>query len=248
MRDDYRQWLVAQGYQDHSVAARCSNVRTVERRYGDLDEVISKQGIDGLVGELEYSKEDERRNKPNPSRIDIQGNIYNGLATLKAAIVLYQRFLTDAGATPGPAIAKVPPIRENDITPTGKGNVKEQRLSLERDMETALRRDIAKLEPGLKIVDGGAQRQVTSGRLDILCKDELDRVVVVELKAGKADRRVIGQTLGYMGDLMTEDSVQTVRGIIVAYDFDQSSQSVARHDPRLSLFTYAVAFTIQAVL
>ncbi len=114
-------------------------------------------------------------------------------------------------------------------------------------MQVALRRDITRLESGLRIIDDGAERYVTSGFIDILCKDDKDRVVVVELKAGKSDPRVIGQTLGYMGDLMDEDSLTSVRGIIVAHDFDMRTRSAARAVASLTLYTYAVAFTFQPI-
>jgi len=124
-------------------------------------------------------------------------------------------------------------------------NLEKQRLSLERDIQMALRHDITRLEPGLRIIGGGDERYVASGFIDILCKDEQDRVVVVELKAGKSDPRVIGQTLGYMGDLMDEDSLTSVRGIIVAHDFDTRTRSAARAVESLTLYSYTVAFTFQ---
>ena len=109
-------------------------------------------------------------------------------------------------------------------------------------MQAALRRDIARLEPGLQIIDDGAERYVASGFIDILCRDAQGRTVVVELKAGKADARVIAQTLGYMGDLMEEDATDAVRGIIVAHEYDQRTRSAARAVAGLSLYAYAVTF------
>ena len=68
---------------------------------------------------------------------------------------------------------------------------------------------------------------------------------MVELKAGKSDPRVIGQTLGYMGDLMDEDALETVRGIIVAHDFDTRTRAAARAVAGLTLHTYSVSFAFK---
>ena len=68
---------------------------------------------------------------------------------------------------------------------------------------------------------------------------------MIELKVGKTDAKVVGQVLGYMGDIADEDDPPAVRGIIVAHDFDQRTRSAARAVPNLSLMRYAVSFTFQ---
>jgi RecB family endonuclease NucS len=106
----------------------------------------------------------------------------------------------------------------------------------------ALRDNIARLDPSLSIIDDGAERAVASGFIDILARDAAGVLVVIELKAGKTDARVIGQTLGYMGDILAEEDAP-VRGIIVAHDFDQRTISAARAVPNLSLTRYAISFS-----
>ena len=248
MRDDYRQWLVEQGYPDNSVASRIATANKVEKAYGNLEDLFANGGYQALVDELTYSTEDTRRKRANPSRIQTEGDLRNNLATYKQGVALYRRFLSEVGAAPRDAVTADIPFSASEGVAAEIAGLEKQRLSLERDMQAALRRDITRLEPGLQIIDDGVERYVASGFIDILCKDADDRLVVVELKAGKSDPRVIGQTLGYIGDLMDEDSVQAVRGIIVAHDFDQRTRSAARAVATLSLFTYAVAFTFQAVL
>ena len=107
-------------------------------------------------------------------------------------------------------------------------------------MQAALRGKITSLDPYLRIIDDGAERAVSSGLIDITCEDN-SSLVVVELKAGKADSRAIGQILGYMGDLQ-EESGKTVRGILIAHDFDQRAKSAARVVPTLTLKRYSIAF------
>ncbi|WP_205619235.1 endonuclease NucS domain-containing protein [Neomegalonema perideroedes] len=118
----------------------------------------------------------------------------------------------------------------------------EQTFSMERDLQAALRRSIAQLEPGLTIVDGGAERSVASGRIDILARDASGALVVIELKAVKAPRDAVAQILAYMGDLQEEEG-GALRGILVAPDYDARAVSAARMVPALKLVTYGFSFS-----
>jgi RecB family endonuclease NucS len=108
-------------------------------------------------------------------------------------------------------------------------------------MQATLRRNIASLDPSLKIIDDGAERAVDSGFIDITCEDG-STIVVVELKSGKADSRAIAQILGYMGDIQEEEGGKPVRGILVAHDFDKRTKAAARVVPALSLIKYSIEF------
>lgn len=72
-------------------------------------------------------------------------------------------------------------------------------------------------------------------------------MVVIELKRDLARREAIGQIVGYMGDLMAEEPNQTVRGLLVAGDFDKSCQSAVRAIPNLELKRYRFAFTFDSI-
>ena len=72
----------------------------------------------------------------------------------------------------------------------------ETTFALERDLQNALRTNISQLQDGLKIIDDGKERSVPSGRIDILAVAPDGTYVVVELKAGEADRDAVGQILG----------------------------------------------------
>src|SRR5437870_4030059 len=60
----------------------------------------------------------------------------------------------------------------------------ETTFGLERDLQNELRRSIADLESGLSIIDGGKERRVASGFIDITGLDRDGATVVIELKAG----------------------------------------------------------------
>jgi DNA-binding CsgD family transcriptional regulator len=122
----------------------------------------------------------------------------------------------------------------------------ETTFGLERDLQAALRRNIAQLEPGLTIVDGDRERRVESGgRIDILAKDRSGGMVVIELKAGRADRDAVGQILAYMGELM--DEAASVRGILVAAEFSPRSIAAARAAPTIRLIRYGIQFSFNAI-
>ncbi len=229
MRTGFYEWLKQyKGYNERTTASRISNVETIERHYGNLDSHFTNGTYQQeIIETLEYSTQDERENRKNPSKIQINGIIRDGLATYKAAANLYQDFLKEE---PHNASS------EFDVV-----ELIEQKISLERDMEKALRRNIASLEPSLRIIDEGVQRKVDSGFIDITCEDN-NGLVVVELKASKAGDGAIGQILGYMGDLQDEESGKTVRGILVAHDFDKRAKAAARHVSTLTLKKYSIEF------
>jgi RecB family endonuclease NucS len=110
-------------------------------------------------------------------------------------------------------------------------------------MQAALRIEIGQLEPGLVIIDDGAERSVDSGFIDITARDVDGATVVIELKAGAAGQRAIAQILTYMGDVAAEDDNMKVRGILVASEFDSRAKAAARMVPNLVLRKYSVRFT-----
>ncbi len=73
-------------------------------------------------------------------------------------------------------------------------------LSLEKDLETNLMKNLNQLEKGL--LSPQSQVPFESGEvrsiIDILAKDKDDKIVVIELKAGIATEKVCGQILKYM--------------------------------------------------
>jgi len=126
-------------------------------------------------------------------------------------------------------------------------------VSLECDLEQWLLTDLGALEEGLHLyhddLRGHQFHAEGAGRIDILATDRSGGLVVLELKAGKADDRTCGQILGYMGwvaeELAEED--QPVRGIIVAHEFTERLMYAVRAMPNLQLKAYRVSFEFDDV-
>ena len=102
-QDDFRKWLVVQGQKEASASSRVSNVAHVEEHLGGLEELFAAQGRDGVLSQFEYSTEDERRGRQNPSPVPIKGDLRTGLATLKQALKLYHSFLSEQSNVPDKA-------------------------------------------------------------------------------------------------------------------------------------------------
>ena len=118
----------------------------------------------------------------------------------------------------------------------------EFKFGLERDLQRALRANIAQLEPGLKIIDDGVERTVQAGRIDISAEDSDGCLVVIELKAGTAELSSIGQLLSYMGSV-NDNPGRPIRGILVAQDFDPRLVMAAKAVSNLSLRAYSFQFS-----
>jgi hypothetical protein len=226
-------------YSSATQTAQIHRIKKVEEYYGNLDEHAETGTYGKIISSLQYSASDERTNKPNPSKIKFEGNIRNNLQSYKNAVVRYNKFLNDKEFNKS-STENITPSQNND-TSFENTDTNQQKFSLERDMQAALRKNIHSLDTNLKIIDDGAERAVNSGLIDITCEDD-SSLVVIELKSGKADSRSIGQILGYMGDLNEEEGGRPVKGILVAHDFDKRVIAAAKVVPTLKLKKYSIEF------
>jgi hypothetical protein len=121
MKKNYREWL-AEKFPNAGVASvRISNAKRVEKYYGDLDDHYAKDRLNGVLRELVYSSDDQRRGAPNPTLIPVanDANIFNCLNTLRSATKLYVQFCDDGLQTKRATnTANVDPskIRECELT------------------------------------------------------------------------------------------------------------------------------------
>ena len=93
----------------------------------------------------------------------------------------------------------------------------------------------------------GQQYQTDTGPLDILAisKDK-KRLLVVELKKGRASDAVVGQTLRYMSYVHEElaEPGQTVQGVIIAHEDDQRIRRALTMTPNITFYRYEVSFRL----
>ena len=91
------------------------------------------------------------------------------------------------------------------------------------------------------------QYQTDTGPLDILAisKDK-KRLLVVELKKGRASDAVVGQTLRYMSFVQDElaEEGQTVLGVIIAHEDDQRIRRALTMTPNIAFYRYQVSFKL----
>ncbi len=122
-------------------------------------------------------------------------------------------------------------------------------LSLESDLQEYLSKDLTQLETGLRLFteEGLSGREVSTdaGKIDILAMDRKNNLVVIELKASHASYSTLGQILSYMASVKKELGVNSVRGVIVAEDFDKKLKLAVTLVDNVSLVKYKVKFDFE---
>lgn len=231
--ENYRNWLLAQNYQSGTVTAQIHRAGRVEEHYGDLDNLYNEDRFESLILELTYTTQDRRNNRPNETKIPFEGNSYNNLASYRDAVRRYRRFLEDDAEVFEPEVNEVETLSVSEPAKT---------IGLEKDMQAAIRQNIAQVEHGLTITDGGRERSVETGFIDITAEDSEKVPVVIELKTGIAGQRAVAQILSYIGSVMDEEGRDDVRGILIASEFDKKAQAAAKVIPALTLMRYQFSF------
>ena len=156
------------------------------------------------------------------------------MASYRDAIRRYRRFLEDD--------TELLEADDIPIVDTPEPELQPQTIGLEKDMQAAIRQNIEQIEPGLRITDGGRERSVETGFIDITAEDSDNIPVVIELKTGVAGQRAVAQILSYIGSLMDEEGTDQVRGILIASEFDRKARAAAKVVPNLILMRYEFSF------
>jgi restriction system protein len=93
----------------------------------------------------------------------------------------------------------------------------------------------------------GQQYPTDTGPMDVLAvsKDKR-RLLVVELKKGRASDAVVGQVLRYMGFVQEElaEPGQEVEGVIIALDDDQRVRRALAMVPNVTFYRYEISFKL----
>ncbi len=228
--EEFKIWA-SNSLQQGSVNSYTYYIQRVAEAEGiNIDEEFDKDGLQGLIARYGNTVAEAQEKGVEPPKINVGAN---SLGDYRSILRKYRKFcLSDDDYS-----VSVEPESESG---TDEGAT----FGLERDMQEAMRETITQLESGLEIIDGGVERKVDSGFIDILAKDSNGAFVVIELKAGKASDSVIAQTLGYMVDIADAEGLEInqVRGIIVAKSFNKRIETAARAVPSLTLKAYTYSF------
>jgi hypothetical protein len=240
--DAYRAHLRERDLAAGTIETNISALRRIERDQNiNLDEEFAKQQLNSLIERFSYSANDEREGRPNPTNIAIEpSRLRVSVPWYRSVLRKYQAFLL-RGDTPQEGLPLIDDVAEPELE-EAEGRV----FKLEQDLQNALRANIAQLEAGLTIEDGGKEYKVHAGFIDILAKDKSDGWVVIELKAGDAKPESIAQILSYMSCVAEEKNGQA-RGILIASDFVPRVRLAARAVPTLALQRYRFNFSFEKV-
>ena len=87
---EFTRWLDQQKYEVGTIATQIYRLERVEKYHGDLDEHHAEDHAASLLKTLNYAVDEQQR--PNPSQISFDGNIYNNIASYRDAVKRYCRF------------------------------------------------------------------------------------------------------------------------------------------------------------
>jgi restriction system protein len=93
----------------------------------------------------------------------------------------------------------------------------------------------------------GQQFPTDAGTIDILAVSrDKKRLLVIELKRGRATDIVVGQALRYMGFVKDQIATteQTVEGVIIALEDDQKLRWALAAAPNISFYRYEIIFKL----
>ncbi len=154
-----------------------------------------------------------------------------------------EQFLAALPGQAAPNIVATDPVVEDPVA-----------FAMEKHLEDFLVKNWAQTELAQQFriyeEDGelvGQQYGTDAGPIDILAvSKDGQRLLVVELKRGRASDVVVGQILRYMGYVKEQiaEPHQTVEGAIIALDDDQKLRWALAAVPSISFYRYQVSFKL----
>ncbi|MBD5174893.1 MAG: hypothetical protein HDT06_03640 [Bacteroidales bacterium] len=89
----FKEWMEALEFSERTIQSRLSNLAKLEECYEPLKDLWRKDRFKDLLAELAYSSEDRRNNVVPSVQIPVSGKVYEGLATYRSTLRLYDRYL-----------------------------------------------------------------------------------------------------------------------------------------------------------
>jgi hypothetical protein len=241
LEDAYKAHMRNRDLATSTIETNLTGLRKIERDTGlNLEDEFKKDQLSSLLRRLQYTREDEAASRPNPSNLVTEPrNLFVNLGWYRNVLERYRNFRLLG------TISDTQPLTE-DVAETPEEEALGRTFKLEDDLQKALRANIAQLEDGLTIADGGKEYKVEAGYIDILAKDKNGGWVVIELKAGDAKPDSVAQVLSYMSCIAEDKKAQT-RGILIAADFVPRVRWAVKSVPTLMLQKYRFNFAFDNV-
>ena len=79
--DGFKEWLIGKGQTPGSVSTRLSDAKRVEKHLGNLDLAFGQDNGAAIIAALTYTMADRAAGKPNTTGIEINGDLYDSMAT-----------------------------------------------------------------------------------------------------------------------------------------------------------------------
>jgi hypothetical protein len=212
--------------QPNVVNTYSSFIKRIDLAVGGLDEALSSQGASGVMMWAESTDAEPLRTYRS---------------TGKSALRQYVAFFGSEPASDLDISGAA-----DDMNAGAFSEAVSAAFSLERTMQAAVRRSIDNLEPGITIIDGGVERTVATGKIDILAGDASGMLTVVELKAGQAPAGSVEQALGY-AEALAEEEGEPTGAILVASAFSERQLAAAKRMNGLKLVRYDYSVTFSEV-
>lgn len=121
-------------------------------------------------------------------------------------------------------------------------------FNFEQDLKRHIVTNLEEIEQGLKLHPNGMEFPTDIGRIDILAIDKDNDFVVIELKAGLAGDKALGQILGYMAWVkknLAKD--RNVRGLIISNNIEDRLKYGAMWSNHVQIKKYEVHFSFHSI-
>lgn len=241
--DAFEEYMTNKELAEKTKEQRGYALKRIEKAHKiDLDDEYARDQMSSILKLFSYSAADDRAKRPNPTKMDIDADkLLSHLRWYKTHLADYARFKGGLPQNDAPSgSADDAEELTEDILEEAVGKT----FALEKDLQRALRANLAQLEEGLRVEDGGSERRVEAGFIDILARDASGVLTVIELKSETARPEAVAQILAYMG-CIAEETGQPVRGILVAGDHHPRVGYAARAIPNLTLKKYRYRFEFE---
>ncbi|WOV91076.1 MAG: endonuclease NucS [Candidatus Zeuxoniibacter abyssi] len=231
--EQFQEWLTGRGYAHNTVNGYANAVNHVSEHYSQqVGKQVNLYEIDDvvLVGKI-------AQQYGIGGQFSEAGNQGHGI--WRNAVARYAEFIAETNGENG---------NENDADApnTGEDEQHLSNLKYERDLQNILCTQISKLFPNYKML--GKEYSINGKRIDVLLEHHNSKeLLVVELKAGRADCAVFGQVAMYMGMLQRrqEFSDREIRGVIIAGSADEGLLYACKTNDNISLKLYRMTLELE---